>query len=355
MTYQLTIGKKLVIGVAALVACLAMLSFTTLRVISALGGSLDAAVNKTGKELDLVGGTREAFQQLRSRSLRAQIAFAIAEMEKRSGSSVQGSCTACHTPASVEDSLREMESVGSLITLRTSELRSLVSDPAGRGAVDTLDRNASQWVDYSKEYLRLAGTRFEDAHAILRDKIFPIFEESEKAAGLPAQRERDTLSASDQHAHGEISASRWAVFTVVVINLIVAGTVLWVVFCITSTLRQVAIAIGKRADEVAAAASLVSSSSHFLAQGSSEQAATLEQTSASSEEINAMAHKNSENSRGAADLVMQSQGKFVVTNRALEQTVVAMGEINTQSSKISQIMKVIDEIAFQTNITALTN
>lgn len=124
-------------------------------------------------------------------------------------------------------------------------------------------------------------------------------------------------------------------------------------FRITSTLRQVAIAIGKRAEEVAAAASLVSSSSHFLAQGSSEQAATLEQTSASSEEINAMAHKNSENSRGAADLVMQSQEKFVLTNRTLEQTVVAMGEINTQSGKISQIMKVIDEIAFQTNILAL--
>jgi methyl-accepting chemotaxis protein/methyl-accepting chemotaxis protein-1 (serine sensor receptor) len=66
-----------------------------------------------------------------------------------------------------------------------------------------------------------------------------------------------------------------------------------------------------------------------------------------------MAHKNSENSRSAADLVTQSQQQFVQTNQALEQTVVAMGEINAQSSKISKIIKVIDEIAFQTNILAL--
>ena len=49
----------------------------------------------------------------------------------------------------------------------------------------------------------------------------------------------------------------------------------------------------------------------------------------------------------------QSQQKFVQANQSLDQMVVAMGEINTQSDKISKIIKVIDEIAFQTNILAL--
>ena len=66
-----------------------------------------------------------------------------------------------------------------------------------------------------------------------------------------------------------------------------------------------------------------------------------------------MARKNSENSRTAADLMTQSQQKFVQTNHSLDQSVVAMGEINTQSDKIAKIIKVIDEIAFQTNILAL--
>jgi methyl-accepting chemotaxis protein/methyl-accepting chemotaxis protein-1 (serine sensor receptor) len=66
-----------------------------------------------------------------------------------------------------------------------------------------------------------------------------------------------------------------------------------------------------------------------------------------------MARTNSESSRVAADLVTQSQQKFVQTNQLLDQSVVAMSEISTQSSRISNIIKVIDEIAFQTNILAL--
>jgi methyl-accepting chemotaxis protein len=66
-----------------------------------------------------------------------------------------------------------------------------------------------------------------------------------------------------------------------------------------------------------------------------------------------MAHKNSDNSAAAAGLVTGSQEKFVETNRSLDQMVTAMQEINTSSDKIAKIIKVIDEIAFQTNILAL--
>ena len=54
----MTIGKQLALGVTLFVACLAVLSVTSLRVIATLGDSLDAAVNGTGKKLDLAGGTR---------------------------------------------------------------------------------------------------------------------------------------------------------------------------------------------------------------------------------------------------------------------------------------------------------
>jgi methyl-accepting chemotaxis protein/methyl-accepting chemotaxis protein-1 (serine sensor receptor) len=121
----------------------------------------------------------------------------------------------------------------------------------------------------------------------------------------------------------------------------------------TRKLRQTATELRHAAHEVAEAASQVSSSSSSLAQGCTEQAASLEETSASSEEINSMARINTEKSRSAAELVAQSHERFAVTNQSLEQTVVAMGEINAQSGKISKILKVIDEIAFQTNILAL--
>jgi len=127
----------------------------------------------------------------------------------------------------------------------------------------------------------------------------------------------------------------------------------FVVRGINKDLTQAITELSEGAEQVAGAAGQVSSSSQSLAQGSSEQAASLEETSASSEEINAMARKNSENSREAAGLVSGSQQNFIHTNQALEQTVGAMSEIHAQSGKISKIIKVIDEIAFQTNILAL--
>jgi len=66
-----------------------------------------------------------------------------------------------------------------------------------------------------------------------------------------------------------------------------------------------------------------------------------------------MARRNSQSSQSAAELVRQSQDKFSQANKSLEGMVVAMGEINASSGKISKIIKVIDEIAFQTNILAL--
>jgi methyl-accepting chemotaxis protein/methyl-accepting chemotaxis protein-1 (serine sensor receptor) len=104
---------------------------------------------------------------------------------------------------------------------------------------------------------------------------------------------------------------------------------------------------------VAQVAVQVSASSQALAQGSSENAGSLEETSAAVAEISSMAQRNTENSRNAVSLVAHSAEKFGETNLALDGMVVAMGEINGSSQKISKIIKVIDEIAFQTNILAL--
>jgi methyl-accepting chemotaxis protein len=122
---------------------------------------------------------------------------------------------------------------------------------------------------------------------------------------------------------------------------------------VTRSLSEVAAEIARGATHVFNAAAQISSASQMLADGTSQQAASLEETSASTEEINSMARRNSENSRSVATLVNQSDEKFADTNRSLKDMVLAMGEINASSDKIAKIIKVIDEIAFQTNILAL--
>ena len=105
--------------------------------------------------------------------------------------------------------------------------------------------------------------------------------------------------------------------------------------------------------QVSSAAMQISSSSQSLAQGTSEQAASLEETSASSEEMTSMTRKNADNSLQCTQLMSVVDGRVADANRTLQQMVASMAEINGSSEKISKIIKVIDEIAFQTNILAL--
>jgi methyl-accepting chemotaxis protein/methyl-accepting chemotaxis protein-1 (serine sensor receptor) len=217
---------------------------------------------------------------------------------------------------------------------------------------------------------------FLSAHAAMGTKYDAALEVFTQAKGLNAQDADKMVKGQDRaptdlvdkivNALVEDTSSRatsleqlissriWTMSFLLLAAFVGIGTAsTFAVRKISGTLRQAVADLSDGAQQVAAAASQVSSSSQSLAQGSSEQAASLEETSASSEEINSMARKNSENSRAATDLVAQSSQKFVETNQRLEQMTLAMGEINTQSGKISKIIKVIDEIAFQTNILAL--
>ncbi len=149
------------------------------------------------------------------------------------------------------------------------------------------------------------------------------------------------------------ASTRTALVGIALFTVLALLAMVWLVRQFSRSLLKTVTELRDGVEQMAGAAGQISSSSQSLAQGTSEQAASLEETSASSEEINSMARRNSENSRSATDLVTQSQQKFAETNRSLDQMVVAMSEINTQSDKISKIIKVIDEIAFQTNILAL--
>jgi len=107
------------------------------------------------------------------------------------------------------------------------------------------------------------------------------------------------------------------------------------------------------AHQVAAAAAEVSSSSKSLAQGASEQAASLEKTSASTEEITSMTRKNDDNAQSATDFMDRVNDSVTKANRTLEEIMTSMRDIARASDNISRVLKVIDEIAFQTNILVL--
>ena len=154
-------------------------------------------------------------------------------------------------------------------------------------------------------------------------------------------------------ADATASTNLWIIAFFVVISLVAGIVIVFIIRFVNRELRHAASELSEGAEQVTSAAAQVSSSSQILAQGASQQAASIEETSASSEQISAMSHKNTENAEVATGLVSQSQPKFAETNQRLEQMVVAMSDISASSDKISKIIKVIDTIAFQTNILAL--
>ena len=105
--------------------------------------------------------------------------------------------------------------------------------------------------------------------------------------------------------------------------------------------------------QVAAGSRQVSDSAQALSQGSTEQASAIEQLTASMEEISTQTQQNATNASQANELAQAAKEGAVKGNEQMNGMLKAMDEINESSGNIFKIIKVIDEIAFQTNILAL--
>ena len=100
--------------------------------------------------------------------------------------------------------------------------------------------------------------------------------------------------------------------------------------------------------QVSAGSKQVSASSLALSQGATEQASSIEEVTASMEEIAAQTTQNAANANQANELAITAQDSALLGNNEKQNMLKAMEDINQASSNIYKIIKVIDEIAFQT-------
>jgi methyl-accepting chemotaxis protein len=117
--------------------------------------------------------------------------------------------------------------------------------------------------------------------------------------------------------------------------------------------NEVMVNINTAAEQVASGAKQVSDSSSALSQGATEQASSIEQLSVSIEEIANKTQKNAADANEANELAEKAKDNAEQGNGQMQEMLLAMDEINASSGSISKIIKVIDDIAFQTNILAL--
>ncbi|TYQ15655.1 UNVERIFIED_CONTAM: methyl-accepting chemotaxis protein [Acetivibrio alkalicellulosi] len=120
-----------------------------------------------------------------------------------------------------------------------------------------------------------------------------------------------------------------------------------------NNVNDILLNIDSSSEQVASGARQLSDSSQALSQGATEQASSIEEVSSSIEELASQTEKNSENAQKANELSNKVKDSAEQGNKKMQDMLKSMDEINDSSTNISKIIKVIDEIAFQTNILAL--
>ncbi|MDO5062916.1 MAG: methyl-accepting chemotaxis protein [Peptostreptococcaceae bacterium] len=122
---------------------------------------------------------------------------------------------------------------------------------------------------------------------------------------------------------------------------------------ISHSLNDTLLSISDASDQVNQSAIHVSSSAQALASGAATQASSLEQVIASTHQIEEQSKANVKNAENSKVLANEVSKELQAGSAQMKNMLVAMEDINRSSQEIHKIIKVIDDIAFQTNILAL--
>jgi methyl-accepting chemotaxis protein len=332
----MTIGTKLTVSFIAMLLLTLLLGIYSLQAIGNLSDGLDTAITKTTKKIELVDGVTIA----RSDMLAAQRGVILYTFAKNAG--------ALYTAK------RLFEEASGRWSASISDLRPMLVTDEGKQLTSQLDADLASWRSVFGEIQQLSDAgNPEGAAKVGLEKGLPIYEASGRASERINEIHRQQLDHSREAALDTRSNSRWLVLALIGFSLALGVVVLLVARGTSATLQKAAAELREGAEQINSAASQVAASSQSLAQGSSEQAASLEETSASTEEITSMTRQNAENSKAAAAVMATVDREVKEGNQTLDQMVISMRQINSSSDKIAKIIKVIDEIAFQTNILAL--
>ena len=332
---SLTIGVKIGACVGALTLALALTCWLGLRTIGALGASYDNTAKSTARKIELAGAinTAESDMAVGQRGL------------------VVG--TYAKNPAYAEAARQLFEDSSTSLKKAIADIQPLLTTEEGRQTVTRIQSQVDQWLPSFSELARQAQAGDADGAAKTLWTTTIYYQAVGKDAAHLSTLTRTLLDDDADTAGSQRSTARTLMLLLIVLGAgAAAGSALTAGSAIAA-IQRLAAQMLEGAEQVASAAGQVASASQSLAQGSSEQAASLEETSSSTSEITAITRKNAESTRTATEVMAQTEHLIADANRNLEEMVRSMKEINGSSEKIAKIIKVIDEIAFQTNILAL--
>jgi methyl-accepting chemotaxis protein/methyl-accepting chemotaxis protein-1 (serine sensor receptor) len=319
----MSLTGKLLGAFAALSGLLVLLAGACLWIARSLEGDLERAANVTARRQYLAGAGDTTASEMVSLERGSVLAAVLGDKTRA-------------------DQL-QLDFRGKAEVLRKAllELHALGGSDESGSLLQTLDRQAAGVGPAQQELAgALSNQQMDAALAMFSQKVQPALEEiGQQASALVEQQARD-LAAASQASADKASRSRWASIGLGMLALLVGAFVFRMVQQANVALRQLSRRMAESAGQVAGAAGQVSAASQSLAQGATHQAASLEETSASTEQIASISRKNADHSHQVADWMEQSQAGAGEVNQTLDRMVEKMKEIDASSQKIAKIIKI---------------
>jgi methyl-accepting chemotaxis protein len=329
------IGTRLIAGFAVMLAISLVLSAAWLVQSRRLTKALEEAVNATAKKQQLAGEIRASSAEM----LVSENGIVLGSVLQR-GEVVKRSKEAFRTQ------FTQMKRA-------VAEFRPL-SDSSAASSLDRLDTQLAVAGEAHEQMMHaLDKQQFDVVQKTFDDIVQPRLREISAQADVLVQQEGARLGQAGTTARSEASQAYWLNAIFVLMALGAGGIVSLVLHHINTSLRTLASQIGSGAGRVAGAATQVCSTSQSLAQCSSEQAAALEETSASMEQMSSVTHRNRDNSKSMVSMMEESETVVESAERTVRELSISMQDITKSGEKITKVVKIIDNIAFQTKILSL--
>ena len=332
----MTLRKKLIGGFGLMLGLVLALDTAALVAIRNLNADLERATQVTGRRQYLAGGIKAAAFDMNSLARASMLAAVVGDRVHADAYQQQFGAPQRALLGGVE------------------ELRRL----AGKGESDVLLQRLtteSAEVEQGQAELRaaIAGEKLDAALTIFGQNLQPRLDGIAAEAASLVDRQNRELTATSAASAARASQMRALTIGMALIAVVVGCIVFWVVRQANGLLQNMAGRMSESAERVANAATQVSGASRSLSRGAVQQAASLQETSASAEEIVSITRKNADHTLAVAELMQESEHGSAEVHQTLDRMIEKMKEIDASSNKIARIIQVIDEIAFQTNILAL--
>jgi methyl-accepting chemotaxis protein len=248
----------------------------------------------------------------------------------------------------------QRDSYDAAVEVLDRNLKELAGLGVAHAGVSNLRRVADSQAAAHRNFVTLMSNQQMDLALKLFDEAIAsqLLTLNQEARSLITAQEKE-LAAIGDTARASSSQTLWLMSAVLALVLPVGAAVVLVVQRATRSLRSLTGEIAVAATEVAEASRQITAASQSVSEGASRQAASLEETSSSSQEMSSITQQNADHSRNAATFMTEVDTRMKEANLTLEEMVSSMAAISGSSEKIARIIKVIDEISFQTNILAL--